>query len=196
MNIELLNTTHAGAARHLFESPKYMGTDPRVNLFKEGDAQFNELAYNTFCDTYLSDLKNYRAYGAIEDGVLIAYASGYMSPDSPEWFGTMARSKNRSALQLAVDALIAYNESVGRCRFYTLFNVKHAKSIRRHMYSAYNEARYTYVDDYVVPAKTRCMYTVAWNVLFNRTLVPVDTVVRCSTLKKECRTELPIGGFL
>jgi hypothetical protein len=193
MIVELLTAEHADAVKHLFESPKFMGTDTRVNHFKDPDAQFLKLAYDTFCDTYLSDLKNYRAYGTIENDVITSYASGYMSPDAPEWYGTMARSKDRHALQQSVDKLIEYNEGLGRYRFYTLFSTRHDRAIRRHMYSPYNEARYTYSNDYMVPAKTKCLYTTAWHVLFNRTLLPVDTIVRCSTLKAEFRS-LPIAG--
>lgn len=197
MEIKLLDERHIAIARDLFSVNKHMGVDPRVNLFTDKDATFIDIAYNTFCESYLSGLKNYKAFGAFNDsGQLLSYVSGYMSMDSPAWYLTMVRSKNRASARSCFDRILQYCEADGRFRFFSLMNLDRSDSFREFLYSPVNKERYSYVDEYIVPAKTKCIYTIDWNILFNRTLVPVDTIVKLSYLKPEYRTEIPTGGFI
>jgi hypothetical protein len=92
--------------------------------------------------------------------------------------------------------VIKFNEAEGLFKFYTLANVEHAKLLRRWTFSPWANERYGYVDEYTVPAKTQCKYNLHWQILFNRVLIPVDTVVRCTYLKQEYRTQLPVAGNL
>lgn len=197
MTIEKLNIAHREAMRPAFTGKKYMGTDTSVNHFMETDATFLEIAYNAFCDTYLSNLSNYHAYGSFTNGIVTSYVSFYESLETPEWYGTQFRSvHNTGTLPHVLDEVIKHNEINGRFKFYSLFNKRYAKGIRKFMFSDWANERYGSFEEFVVPARTKCMYQTHWQVLFNRTLVPVDSIVRCTYLKPEYRPTIPIAGFL
>lgn len=202
MKVELLNQSHKEALTHLFYRNRYMGVTLQESnqetrgSFSESDPEFLFRVYNVFCDTYLSDTKNFKAFGTIEDGVITSYISFYESVETPDWYWTQIRSKNQAHVRDALDAAIEYNEKNGRYKFYSMFNEKYRNSYRRLAFSEYNKERYDAIDEFIVPAKTKCTYLVPWQLLFNRTLVPVDSLVRCSFLKQKYRTDLPIHGYL
>jgi len=194
--IELLNSSHRNGVKHLFTSSRYMGLDYTKDLFLEADAEFMKIAYDAFCDTYLTDLRNFKAFGNVENGIVTSYISFYESVESAEWFWTQIRSRDRGSIKSILDKVVAHNEEHGRYKFYSMFNAKYAKSYRRLTFSEAVSERYDFFDEFIVPSKTRCFYQVPWQVLFNRTLVPTDSIVRCTFLKQEYRTQLPIGGGL
>ena len=197
MNIVELNKTHAELLKPLFYRSNYMGIDLSSNYIVDPSEQAQTVFYNTFIDTYLSGLRNYKSLGLIEDGTVKALITFYMSPDEPCWYGTMIRSLNdKNFVRPLLDAAMSYNEERGRFKFYTLWNADHGKLLRRFAFSKEANERYDYVDELVVPARTKCIYTNYWQILFNRTLIPTDTIVRCTFLKQQYRTELPKGGNL
>ncbi len=194
MNVERLTMAHAEGLKLLFSAEKYMGVSSNKEYFVGNEVKFNELAYNVFCDTYLSGLNNFKAYGSVEDGVVTSLISFYEAIDSPSWYWTQIRSKDHSAIPDVLDAVVAHNEANGRLKFYSMFNAKYAKSYRRLSFSKAVQERYGFIDEVIVPAKTKCIYQDYWQILFNRTLVPVDSLVRCTYLKQEYRETLPIAG--
>lgn len=197
MDIVELNTTHAELVKPLFYRSNYMGIDLSSNYIVDPSEQAQTVFYNTFIDTYLSGLRNYKSLGLIEDGVVKSLITFYMSPDEPCWYGTMIRSLNdKNFVRPLLDAAMSYNEERGRFKFYTLWNANHGKLLRRFAFSKEANERYDYVDELIVPARTKCIYTNYWQILFNRTLIPTDTVVRCTFLKQQYRQELPKGGNL
>jgi len=191
-----LTTEHSDAVRDLFLTKRFMGVDHTENYFTEPEVDFNELAYDNFCNTYLSGLKNYRAFGTIVDGKVTSYLASYESVEDATWYGTQMRSLSQVDLRSSLDAAIFYYESVGKYKFYSLFNARYNHALRRLIFSEYNHERYDYINEYIVPAKTKCLYSGPWNILFNRIMVPVDSIVRCSFLKEKYRPELTIGGNL
>lgn len=194
MSVVKLNSSHSESIKNLFNQNRYMGVD-NPNAFLEVDSGFNRLTYDMFCSNYLSDLNNFHAYGYIEDNVVKSLISFYESVEEPAWYYTMYRSSgNNELLRPVLDAVIEHNESQNRFKFYTLVHQKHSKLLRRFHWSRYNDERYAFIDEYIVPAKTKCYYTNAWELLFKRLLLPEDSVVRCNYLKQEYRTNLPIGG--
>lgn len=197
MRISRLDTNHSEQVRDLYKTSKYMGVDVAGNWANNVDA-YNDFVFGVFQKTYLSGLNNFQAYGLFNDqGQLECLISLYDSSDEPAWYYTMCRSRgNTELVKQLFDQVIKTQESKNRFKFYTLVNVKHAPLLRKFTYSDYNNERYGYYDEFVVPAKTRCYYNNPWELLFKKVLLPVDTVVRCSYLKQEYRTELPIGGGL
>ena len=188
MSIVKLDSTHAHSVRNLFESKKYMGREIK-------DKYFNTVVYNIFCNNYLSDLKNFHAYGYIENDEVKSMISYYQSNDEPAWYMTLYRSNSAShTLKSVLDTIIEQQEAQGRLKFYTLVQENHSKLLRRFLWSKYNDERYGYFDEYVVPAQTKCYYTNAWELLYKRYLLPDASVVRCNYLKQDYRTTLPIGG--
>lgn len=196
MEIKILNSSDAESVKELFVAKKYMGIDEDSHRLYP-DVEFKELAYDVFCETFLSGLKTYKAFGSIENGKITSYISFHESADSPEWYWTHMRSNSSNrVLPKVLDKVIEYNESNGRLKFFSMFNSKYSAVMRRLTFSDYNSERYGFFDEFIVPTKTRCIYTTHWHELFTRTLLPVDALVRCSFLKQEYRTNIPIGGFL
>jgi len=199
MPVVKLDSTHAEAVKGLFQTKKYMGVDVTAPEFTRNDdtLNFNELLYNIFCSNYLSDLNNFHAYGYLENNEVKALISFYESNEEPSWFYTIYRSNgNNNLLRDVLDAVIKHNEERGRLKFYTLTHAKHTKLLRRFHWSKYNNERYGYFDEFMVPTKHKCFYINPWELLFKRFLVPEDSIVRCNYLKQEYRTTLPIGGNL
>lgn len=184
----------------LFQSDKMMGVSVSgvwLNSFGETQAS-NDLMLARFSATYLMDLDNFHSFGYFNDlGVLEGCLSIYEDINEPSWYMTSSRnSGNREVIRELLDYVIDYNEKNGRYKFYTLMTPSTAKVVRRFGWSTYNNARYDYVDEYTIPARTRCLYHQAWEILFSRVMLPVDTVVRCSFLKQEFRTMKIIGGSI
>lgn len=195
MSVVKLNSSHVEQIKDLFTNKKYMGLDMNNEAFSLEDTTFNKLTYDIFCSNYLSDLQNFHAYGYVEDDTVKSLISFYESIEEPAWYYTVYRSGgNNELLRSVLDEVIKHNEDRSRLKFYTLVNQKHSKLLRRFHWSKYNDERYGYFDEYIVPTRNKCYYINAWELLYKRMLLPEDSVVRCNYLKQEYRTTLPIGG--
>jgi hypothetical protein len=73
---------------------------------------------------------------------------------------------------------------------------KYTKLYRRFAFSDYNNERYDLYEEFMVPEKHQCMFSIPWQILYNRSLMPVDTVVRCSFLKQKYRKTIFNAGRL
>jgi len=195
MKIIKLTFSHADSVKKLFYTEKYMGLRDFVG---DIDKTFQDRLYDLFCDNYLTDLENFHAYGAIDDDNNVhALISFYSTDEEPSWYFTLYRSMGKSyLLKNILDKIIKFNEERGILKFYTLVNKDHSKLLRRFTWSKHNSERYGYFDEFLVPAKHKCFYVNPWELLYRRTLISADTVVRCNYLKQEYRTDLPIGGGL
>lgn len=194
MVIRLLDQTDIEATKDLFLVPSYMGTDIDKCRFYVSE-KYSQFYHETFCCSYLSGLNNYKSIGYFEENNLLGFLSYYISNDDPSWYGTQIRSTGgKEVVRTLLDYAIKNNEDEGRFKFYTLWSKEHARLLRRFAFSDYNKKRYDYFDEYIVPKLHKPFYTSHWHVLFNRVLLPIDTVVRCSYLKKEYRNNLPIGA--
>lgn len=202
MKIVKLTEEHKISCINLFSTTKYMGVEleqHHIGTTNNVQAQ-TSLLFSSFTETYMTNLKSFHAFGAYGDEDhnyknMLGFIAFHEDVHEPAWHLTMSRNGGeRSVLVDLLDHVIAYNENNGRLKFYTLMNERHSKVIRRYSWSEYNNERYDYFDEYVVPAKTRCLYQTAWELMFKRTLLPVDTVIRCSFLKQKYRLPLTIGG--
>jgi hypothetical protein len=195
MSVVKLTSDHIEQVKDLFTNKKYMGLDMNNEAFSLEDTTFNKLTYDIFCSNYLSDLQNFHAYGYVENNTVKSLISFYESIEEPAWYYTVYRSSgNNELLRPVLDEVIKHNEDRDRLKFYTLVNQKHSRLLRRFHWSKYNDERYGYFDEYIVPIKNKCYYTNAWELLYKRMLLPEDSIVRCNYLKQEYRTTLPIGG--
>lgn len=194
MIIKKLDESHEEALYPLFETHKYMGAKVDSVDFFAKDAMA-KVYHKGFCTTYLRGLSNYHAFGAFDDDKIVGAIACYQSTDEPSWYGTQIRSMNsKEVARDLLDHMIKFNEELGRYKFYTLWNAKHAKLLRRFAFSDWADERYDYFDECLVPAKTKCVYTNHWQILFNRILLPHDTIVRCTFLKQQYRNKLPVAG--
>lgn len=193
MEIVKLTHEHISAVRPLFEKEKYMGLQAETKTFIQDDTEFADFFHEAFVTTYLSDLKNYHAYGAIENGIVQSYIGFYESYDDAAWYWNHIRSFSNNTIKPVLDRVIKHNEERGRLKFYSMFPSRYVKTYRRLAFSQYNNERYDYFDEFYVPEKHQCMFTLPWQILYNRTLAPVETVVRCTFLKQKYRTPFIAG---
>lgn len=195
MKIIKLSQEHLHAIKPLFENKKFMGVDALGNYIHAA-ADFNATYHRLFCGSYLSDLKQYHAYAAVSDTMEVkCILAFYESNDNPEWYWTHIRScGDKKSVQLLLDKVIEHNENNGRFKFYSMWNMRYQHIYRKFAFSKYTAERYDYFDEYMVPTKTKCVWNMPWLVLYGRTLVPIDTVVRCTFLKQQYRAKLDIAG--
>ncbi len=203
MSVIKLTNDYAEEVKFLFTHNKYMGINVAGREKQIGPSKFiepegttlNKLTYDIFCANYLSGLNNFHAYGYLVDNKVKALISFYESYEEPSWYYTLYRSSgDNNLLRPVLDSVIEHNESKGRLKFYTLTTVRHSRLLRRFHWSKYNNERYGYFDEYIVPGNSKCYYTNAWELLYKRMLVPEETVVRCNYLKQEHRTADLKGG--
>lgn len=198
MKIIKLTHEHISATRPMFSVKKFMGVNPDEKYFVVDELVFEDYYHEAFYNTYLSGLSNYHAYGAFDDkNVIQGIITFYESQDEPSWYGTGIRNRGgREVGRALLDTAIKHNEDKSRFKFYTVWSEKHMKPLRRFIFSEWANERYDYFDEYIVPEKHQCIYNLHWQILFNRILVPVNSVVRCTFLKQEYRKKLSIGGNL
>jgi hypothetical protein len=198
MEIKKLESHHAEIIKPLFFNENYMGEN--IKFFSNRlTEQGNNLTqyYNNFLESYLGDFKNYCAFGAFDNNQILGIISAYQNTDEPSWYGTQIRSVgSRQVVRDLLDSMIDYQEKAHRFKFYTLWNIRDTRLLRRFAFSDRNKERYDYFDEYFVPAKHRCFYTTHWQILYTRALLPVDTAVRCTFLKRKYRPAMPLGGGL
>ena len=196
MNIIKLNSSHADLVKSLFYKDKFMGKH-LTNTHIGSPNDLVDLHYLAFQTTYLTDLVNYHAYGAINnDGVVQCYIGFYESIDDASWYWNQVRTTGNGTdlIKHCLDAVIKHNEEKGKLKFYSMFPAKYTKVYRRLAFSTHNSERYDSFDEYTVKPNNQCIYTMPWQILYNRTLTPVETVVRCSFLKQQYRTSMTNGG--
>jgi hypothetical protein len=199
MNVIKLTNEHKSLIRPLFNYPKFMGTSPDTDYFIEPDYKFDDTYHENFSLTYLSDLKTYHSYGVQDDsGNFLAILGFYESPDDASWYWNTIRTlgNNKKAIRLLLDKAIEHNEANGRFKFYSMFPKRYTGVYRRLAFSSAANERYDYFDEYYVEAKHQCQFNLSWQILYNRVLVPVDTVVRCTFLKQKYRENIYHAGRL
>jgi hypothetical protein len=201
MEIKFLTADDRPSVRELFLDDRYMGKNNINEFYLKPYEQHdqNTQYYHNFVNAYLSDLTGYHALGAWVDNKLVALISSYQSIDEPSWFYTQIKSNKDCKLHYVhqmTDRMIEFQESTGRLKFYSLWHQRYMRSMRRFALSTHSQQRYDYFDEYYVPARHRCLYTHHWQILFNRVLLPVDTVVRCSFLRQKYRSKLILGAGL
>ena len=77
-----------------------------------------------------------------------------------------------------------------------MFPTKYINTYRRLAFSKQASERYDYFDEFFVSERHQAKFSLPWQILYNRTLIPVDTVVRCTFLKQKYRQNLFHAGRL
>ena len=168
MEIIKLDESHIDAVRPLFERKKYMGVQADIKSFVQDDKSFADFFHEAFVTTYLTGLKNYHAYGIVESGIVQAYGAFYESNDDAAWYGNHMRSLGKVSFKPITDAMIEHNEQRGRFKFYTLLPLKSLRFYRRFIFSEYNSERYDSFEEFMVSERQQCLFTLPWQILFNR----------------------------
>lgn len=199
MNIVKLGEEHRPYIKGLFNTPKFMGVSTDKSYFVDKEYKFAELYYNIFVETYMSGLKNYHAFGSLDpDGKVNTALGFYQSDEDASWYWNQIRTvgHNKKDIQATLDAVIDFNEKQGRLKFFSMFPLEYQHVYRRLAFSKTSRERYDFFDEYYVPDRHRCKFNFHWQILYNRTLVPTDTIVRCTFLKQEYRAEIFNAGRL
>jgi hypothetical protein len=205
MTVLKLNEQHSEALKFVFSSKKYMGVSLAAGDFLGRDKAVIELEpletyfHANFCNAYLAKRKNHHAYGYFDEtGNITATIGFYESSDDASWYWNMVRTtgSNQREVKHVLDAVIKHNEERGRLKFYSMFPLQYRKVYRRMAFSEWASERYDYFDEFYVEAKNQCRFTLPWQIMFNRTLVPTDSLVRCTFLKQKYRDELFNGGAI
>lgn len=168
-----------------------------VRQFYAADTKvFNERInkFEIFSDTYLSNLRNYKAYASVENESITSIVGFYESADYPEWFVTYMMCTVQDHLRLVMNDAIDYNERKGKLRFFSLIDEKHQPTYNNIILSDEQWRRYGWFDDFMVKSKNKCIHVMPWHALYFRTLVDGNTIVRCNFLKQENRKTIPNGG--
>ena len=195
MNVIKLNSSHTDLIKPLFEIPKFMSVSTSDNYFVGSNVDFVDIYHRGFVSSYMSGLNNYHAFGVEENNKIVGIMAFYESTDDASWYWNSIRTmgNNKNAIRMLLDAVIEHNESRGRFKFYSMFPKKYASVYRRLAFSSRTAERYDYFDEFWVETKHQCRFTLPWQILYTRTLIPVDTVVRCTFLKQKYRSEYHAG---
>lgn len=199
MNVIKLTSEHVDAVRPLFKLPRFMGVSTDKNYFVGDELKFEEFYHQAFTETYLSGLKSYHSYGYFdEEDNITAVISFYESGEDASWYWNHVRTlgNNSTHIKAVLDKVIEHNENNGRFKFYSMFPSKYINVYRRLAFSKTASKRYDYFDEFQVESKHQAMFALPWQILYNKTLVPVDTVVRCTFLKQKYRKKLFHAGRL
>lgn len=197
MKVIKLNAEHRPLIKHLFYMPKFMGVKTDRFYIKPELGEFAELYLQMFSATYLADAANYHTYGVQdEQGNINSLLGFYESIDDASWYWTHVRTtgNNSNEIKILLDKVMEHNEKNGRLKFYSMFPLEYRKVYRRLAFSNTAKERYDYFDEYQVEAKHYPIFSLAWQILYNRSLVPTDSIVRCTFLKQHYRNELYNAG--
>jgi hypothetical protein len=203
MKVVKLTPNDATKIEHLYYGrTNFMGTNIRnANMPSRNQSidGLQEILLTNFQNTYMSDLKNYHAYGYFNDQDEIEAIIGYYaSIDDASWYWTHVRTTgdNSTQIKAVLDKVMEVNEFQGRLKFYSMFPLKYRKTYRRLAFSKTAKERYDYFDEFYVKEKHQPIFNFPWQILYNRLLLPVDSIVRCTFLKQEYRDTLFHGGNL
>ena len=145
----------------------------------------NTATVDMFCSYYLSNLNNFHAYGYIKNNTCQSLIAFYESDEEPAWYCTLHKNVGNSIyLKQVLDTVIEHNENNNRLKFYTL----HTSSPVQY-WSKYNKGRYEFTNEVIVPGKSKCVYTNHWELLYNRSLLVDDSLIRCNFLKQKYRID-------
>lgn len=201
MKVVKLTANDIPKIEHLYYGrTTFMGTNIRnVLKISQNTDELQQILLNNFANTYLSDLKSYHAYGYVDENDLVQAIIGYYaSVDDASWYWTQVRSagNNSHEIKMVLDKVMAVNEFQGRLKFYSMFPLKYRGTYRRLAFSEEAKERYEYFDEFYVKEKHQPIFTFPWQILYNRLLPSVDTVVRCTFLKQKYRDMLFNAGNL
>jgi hypothetical protein len=138
-----------------------------------------------FTEMYLSNLSSWKCFGDIDQGIITGMICIHISKDSPEFF---------ILLEYGADLLPIINFITE-----TLEPRGYSRYLRRQDCDQEDrfqvDDRYEYTTDYIVPAKTKCLFSKHWYILYDSTLAEKDTAVKTAVLKAEFKSNPCVGNI-
>jgi hypothetical protein len=138
-----------------------------------------------FTEMFLSGLSSWRSYGNIDNNTITSMICIYVSKDSPEFF---ILSDYGTDLLPIINFIVEELEPRGYIRF-----LRRQDCDQEDYFQV--DDRYEYTTDYIVPAKTKCLFSKHWYILYDSTLAEKDTAVKTAVLKKEYRVCPRVGNI-
>ena len=169
--------SHKEIIRHLHFLPTILD-----NAYISSYSSDTEYLNQIFVNNYLGQLKNWHTYGNTN-----CFVTFYESIDEPAWFCTKVKFTEIKFLSSVITECIQHNEINKRLKFYCLIPSVLKDQHHFLLLDSTQIERYYWVDEDIVPAKTKSKYTHAWQTLFERTLIDCDMIVRCYYLQQKYR---------
>ena len=194
MKIIKLTHVHKLKIKHLFFDNRLINVSKKYNYVSD---RYDPAAfYDTFCQTFLSNLNNFHALGVVKKNKIVSIISFYQSVDDASWYLTHVRSSDTSTLKFLTNEVVKFNESCGKYKFFSKISAQHKDVYRRLLFDEFLTERYDYFDEFYVQPGNKCNFTLPWQILFSRVLPSIKVVIRCTFLKHKYRTTLANGGNL
>lgn len=191
--IDVLDYKHVDSVKHLFyDNAKFMSSK---EAFREHgnrtEEKVRKFHYDYFCDYYLNGNGDGYAIGFVQDNRVEAFMTYQADKEEPSWFLTLIRAsgKGEQHLPLCLDFAVRHHESEKRLKFYSCMNARYAAkpTMRKLLFSEDVNKRYDYFDEYITKAHEKCAHPKHFKLLYQHFTYPVDTVVRCTYMKREYR---------
>lgn len=142
-----------------------------------------EQNFDSFCDTFLNDLQQFDAYGAFNEEGLVAVLTLYRSTDEPAWFLKHFRATAEAGALLKY--VIKECEKKFLYKFYALKEISPTETDLIDTDFAVDGYKWLYETS--ISPYTRCIYTHAWNFLFDRQLFSEETSLLCCIFNEDRR---------
>lgn len=157
-------------------------------LYLQGDLlvsryNFDISLFETFLETYLTDLNMFSAYGAFDGNKLISYIATHQSLDLPFWSIKQAKGE-KIDLEL-LSWISKEQEKENRNNFYILTDSD----------IILNLDRYECLYETTIPSNMQCVHQYFWNFFFDRKLIDADVSIYQYILQPSLR-RLNVSGFL
>lgn len=149
----------------------------------------SELELVKFRNLYLQGNEFYRSFGAFDGGELVGMLNADYDRFQPIWIlrrlalQEEAKGNSKEALQALMTFALKYAEKFGYYAHYNLIPAKYAKAHKR-LWDANDlrkDGRYVVTLMETVKAGGRPRFRYFWDMLYGRSVFPIDTVVRLST---------------
>lgn len=179
-----LRLEHFNEIKKIFQEPKFMRCvpdSPLVDPFTE--KTFINTEHEIFCNNYLGQLKNWHSFVNNDFTCAVVF---YQGEDEASWYVTDIYGTKD--FEKIFQEIVDFNEKSNLYKFYILIPLELIDTF------SINLERYDYFDEMIIKEKTKCFYTLIWQILFKRISPNKTSVVRCYFLKQSHRKHLPIAG--
>lgn len=149
----------------------------------------SDLELVKFRNLYLQGNEFYRSFGVFDKGELVGMLNADYDRFQPIWIlrrlalQEESKGTNKDALQALMTYALTYSEKFGYYAHYNLIPAKYAKAHKRlwDTNELRKDGRYVVTLMETVKAGERPRFRYFWDMLYGRSVFPIDTVVRLST---------------
>lgn len=160
----------------------------------------SKLYSDKFIQNFLTNLTNFSGYGFLDSSTnrILSIIGYHKNNYDSSWYLTDFTICGNGVMPFRhlIDSVTNINEQEGRFKFYLLIPTLDIKLVTKTLLGEKIKNEYDFFDEYYVPAKHKVKYMLAWHILYDTTLLPIDTIVRCYFKKNTHRGNLYNAGRL